>query len=565
MKAKILFILLISIYSNCQEQIINNESENNDEKICNELDYNNNDCWSVELKSNNNICCLTNEPNYNNLSEVITKCSILSYENFIIYSNPKLKAIIREINGFNSIDSFNEELNNDIDTIFEFEALCKDGNLTYNSEEFKFTNEEINILKSNTHCLYYYSNSYEINSISKEKCFNANLLQSTKDEGIECGFYNFEITYNDDIKKNIQTCYLLNLDNLNTKQLDDFVKNEMDSFVNIYSEYESISYEIEIIGVDGNSFKYCKTFTNDEIIKDNHVGIIENENIIDKDIPCEDIEPYSDNDCFSCLQNSFNKECCFISEIINNEDPNNKCLLLSINDFTILSNNNYKVMMKELIFFGRKNENIYNFIYKQEIKCKEKSTNLGININSFNNKEINDLNSENHCLYYFSKSISNGKKNKFSKEKCFNADLIQSSKDAGIECGFYNITLNFENGIIKNYQTCYLFNPDFINYNKFDFYSKINIETLIEAFIDEDKRNGELISYKINISLSNEKSFTYNSIDEVIVENEDIIVKNNENDKRQYNNQYDYNDELDNSKYHILNFNIIIFMMLLFV
>ena len=557
MKSKMIIILLISIYSNCQGQIENNE--NNDEKLCNEVDYNNNDCWSVELKSKNNICCLTNEPNYNNLSEIITQCSIISYEDFNIYSNPKLKAMIREINGFNSIDSFNEELNNDIDTYFEFEALCKDGNISYNSDESKYTNEEINILKSNTHCLYYYSNSYEITSITKEKCFNANLLESTKDEGIECGYYNFEITYDGEIKKNIQTCYLLNLDNLNTKQLDNFIQNEMDSFVNIYSEYKSISYEIEIFGPDGNSFKYNKAFSNEEIIYDNHVGNNENGNIIDKEIPCEEIEPYSDNDCFSFLSNSFNKECCFNSEIINNEDPNNKCLLLSSNDFNMLSNNKYKLMMKELIFFGRNNE---NFIFNQEIKCKGKSTNLDININSLTNKEINILNSDNHCLYYFSQSISKGKNYKVSKERCFNADLIQSSKDAGIECGYYNFTLIYGNGKIKNYQTCYLFNPDFINYKKFDFYSKINIETLIETFIDVDKRNGEFISYKINISLSNEKSFTYNSIVDVIKENEDFIIRNNGIDKNLYN-QYEYEDDLENTKYFNLNIYIILFIIIL--
>jgi hypothetical protein len=47
-----------------------------------------------------------------------------------------------------------------------------------------------------------------------------------------------------------------------------------------------------------------------------------------------------------------------------------------------------------------------------------------------------------------------------SKEDCFNADLLQSTKDAGISCGFIEIHLNFQSGKKLNFNTCNLFNPE---------------------------------------------------------------------------------------------------------
>ena len=368
MKYKLLFILFV-FYSICQEQIDNN----NDENICNNIDYINNNCWSAELKSSDNLCCLIKETNNINSLETITQCSIISSENLNIYSNPKLKVMIREINGFfsqvnntNSLDNTND--NND--NYYKLEAYCEKGNLTYESNDFKFTDEEIKILKSNSHCIYYYSNSYEINSIKKEECLNANLLESSKKQGIECGYYNFEINYDDGMKKKIQTCYLLDIENLKSKELDNFKINEMDNFVNTYSEYKSISYEVEIFGSDGTSFKLNRIFNNigeEQIVNKNNFVNSETEKIkeeeVEVDVNCEEIDPFSEKDCTSFLSVPLNNYCCFKSEKINN-DYNNECLIISSDEYEIMSDLKYKAMMKELILFGRKNENLFNFVYE---------------------------------------------------------------------------------------------------------------------------------------------------------------------------------------------------------
>ena len=568
MKYKLLFILFV-FYSICQEQIDNN----NDENICNNIDYINNNCWSAELKSSDNLCCLIKETNNINFLETITQCSIISSENLNIYSNPKLKVMIREINGYfsqvnntNSLDNTND--NND--NYYKLEAYCEKGNLTYESNDFKFTDEEIKILKSNSHCIYYYSNSYEINSIKKEECLNANLLESSKKQGIECGYYNFEINYDDGMKKKIQTCYLLDIENLKSKELDNFIINEMDNFVNTYSEYKSISYEVEIFGSDGTSFKLNRIFNNigeEQIVNKNNFENSETEKIKEEDevkvnaeVNCEEIVPFSEKDCTSFLSVPLNNYCCFKSEKINN-DYNNECLIISSNEYKIMSDLKHKAMMKELILFGRKNENLFNFVYEQKIVCRYESSK--IDINKFGNEDdINILNSNNHCLYYFNQTMIKGKHISISKDTCFNADLLEDSKDFNIECGYFDFTLIYKNGVKKSYQTCYLFNPNFLNYKQFDYYTKLNIESIKDKYLAEDENKNKFISFTIDISLSNEISVKYSSLDEQLIINK-LPTNNQIKNKNSINENEGYN--MDNSKNNILNcFLFLLFLLLQF-
>ena len=148
-----------------------------------------------------------------------------------VYEDKKYKALLKEINGFLRFGMYYIDLDNNGEKYYLNPKLslnqtykCKDGTYKISYAYEKYTENELKILDSDTHCLrYFYRYMDAINyqydeekekillkSVSNNECFNANLLQSSIDEEITCGYYEFKINYIDGTTDNFTTCYLYN-------------------------------------------------------------------------------------------------------------------------------------------------------------------------------------------------------------------------------------------------------------------------------------------------------------------------------------------------------------------
>ena len=239
---------------------------------CEEASQNIDKCTSIELSNNNYQCCVL-ESNYesddsNEISCEFTRESFDTMKNII--EDPKTKAMMNEMNGFFRYGfGFNEEETN---YSFNQTYTCKDGSVK-TSFNFEYTKNEEKILSSKTHCLSYYfrliymenilydeeKDKFYLNPVSSNECFNADLLQSSKDAGISCGYYEFKINYEDGNSEKFTICYLVNPNFYKNGEFDSQTKSELESFIlyiNRQNGEYSQSYEATFSDSQGNTYVY---------------------------------------------------------------------------------------------------------------------------------------------------------------------------------------------------------------------------------------------------------------------------------------------------------------------
>lgn len=217
---------------------------------CENIEHNNNPqlCWDVTLETPDLQCCFA-EFIYNNGDSNITCFPFGSIETAKILHNEQSKAISKELAGFTMYGSPDpnagpEEIT--MDPRLTEKYTCKDGEISIDYGKDEYTSQEIQILKSGNHCLkYYYSYGIDLfeKPTSKEDCFNAKLLDSSKNAGIECSYFDFSITYTDGIKENYKTCYLYISDSLKGSTIDPNFINTFNSLASTYSFYKNKAYK----------------------------------------------------------------------------------------------------------------------------------------------------------------------------------------------------------------------------------------------------------------------------------------------------------------------------------
>lgn len=236
---------------------------------CHEAENDQTSCFNVKLSIQNFQCCMlkltTND-------EILNSCSILGgsvEEAKKIKSSSKIKSLLREIYGFNSYGLFSYKTIQEKDKMaqegkYKQEYLCKDGSfeISYGYEEYSDSDKEK--LLSEKHCLkYFYSylNLYseETKNPSKEDCFNADLLDSSKNSGIQCSYYEFNLKYITGDNEIYKTCYLYDPDIKTTKNIDE---NSIDIFQTLaylvasYKGKQYSGYTVEFTSSDGDRFSY---------------------------------------------------------------------------------------------------------------------------------------------------------------------------------------------------------------------------------------------------------------------------------------------------------------------
>ena len=270
MKYSILFCLLIT-FSNLK---LNEDYPDypddvktliEDEERCLDAGATQDKCYSVELKTKKAQCCILEMIFYGSHS---VDCSIIvgSVKDVKEYFTPKTKAIYKELFGFMvygmPTDQTEEELINEFRHKQNYQ--CKDGNFEILFGYDNYTSEEKSIFKSNQHCLrYFYSYVIDYDFLdkmpSKEQCFNADLLESSKTIGIKCGFYEFKIKYVSGNSGEFKSCYVYDTDIIKNKKIDDESKANLSALAMQYATSQGeimVSYVVYFSDSDGNRYSY---------------------------------------------------------------------------------------------------------------------------------------------------------------------------------------------------------------------------------------------------------------------------------------------------------------------
>ena len=165
-----------------------------------------------------------------------------------LVNNKQFSPLYKEFAGF-----FGEisSSSNKIDSIVE----CSDGDLEYKFDN-EFTEDEKKILESENHCLNYTMSSF-VDMTKKFDCQKGELLQSSKDAGIECG--DLAITLkNGGAETTLKTCMPFPYELLSKVKIPDMFKDQLNE---MFKENPDLSlnasqFTLELSDSKGNKIKY---------------------------------------------------------------------------------------------------------------------------------------------------------------------------------------------------------------------------------------------------------------------------------------------------------------------
>ena len=227
-----------------------------------------------------------------------------------------------------------------------------------------------------------------------------------------------------------------------------------------------------------------------------------------------------------------NGVCCYFEEKINDKIVEERCdsfpfdidkrgEMINLKEFYSFNRelNGYKIIIEGQEDFPEKSEEI--------IICKKGVYRL-VEDNVYSEKEKNVLEDENHCLNIYHKKLENYE---FNTGECTSHLLLDSSKKAGLECGYFEYNITLESNRTISFNTCNLFNLKLFSkmsevkkfssmmFNSKDFYDIINSMGYYNDYFDSytvevhnskghkikyDSRTGEVIikdaGYMLSIS-----------------------------------------------------------------
>ena len=146
----------------------------------------------------------------------------------------------------------------------------------------------------------------------------------------------------------------------------------------------------------------------------------------------------------------------------------------------------------------------------------------------YTEKEINILESENHCLSYFTPLLLHISSNRrpVSREICYKASLLPSTRRQGLSCGYMEIDIQEEHGIIEKRQTCFIYDPKVTSSKKLDEATRLNLNALSK------KNENPNVNYQFNLFGYNGTGYSYDSSTGIV------------RDKKDDPSIFDYNDFL---------------------
>ena len=227
---------------------------------------------------------------------------------------------------------------------------------------------------------------------------------------------------------------------------------------------------------------------------------------------CEEVET---KDLCLAIKNPLEKyQCCFQqTNYIGN--INEKCDQFStdIKQYEkIVKTDQFKAFSSETMAFSLLN---FGFpLAKTDIKinCNNGEINMALLEKNYTENELNTLKDKNHCLQ---KKASKKGDYEYDVEKCEEGLIVDSSKKAGLECGYfvYNIKINQNESF--TYKTCDLF-----NFNMLSSMTKINPQFAIsdvENIISNSKEYDSYESFTAEVYNAKGQKIKFDSTSEKIV------------------------------------------------
>ena len=266
---------------------------------------------------------------------------------------------------------------------------------------------------------------------------------------------------------------------------------------------------------------FLLTFSNSKLPTESFNSLLENSNS-------------SDEDKLKCIAGSVSKDICVDIKL---DDQNNQCCYFDmafenktekacqqfpkdLGDYTnVINAKQFKPLTKEIygyIKYSLPDEVTIPDIpeIKAQVICKD-GVKLDVDIggDKYTEEEIKILKSEDYCLNYTVSAF-------IEKDKtfdCKNGKLLQSSKDAGIECGDLSVNIKFGTNE-TTYKTCMLFS--------YDMFSKINIPNELKGIVQKNIKEYAKGAEKVTIELSDSQGHkvTYDTDTGNIVNNNSSIL-----------------------------------------
>lgn len=201
----------------------------------------------------------------------------------------------------------------------------------------------------------------------------------------------------------------------------------------------------------------------------------------------------SEKQCYAIQTLGYFRQCCFITlDYTENGFSEEVCqsFIKPISPFKKMVNSSKFIpLYKEITGFEKfgpfshgENETIK---YTARIKCKDGEASFKVGYDEYTEEDLNILNSKNHCLFgfigkYYGTDNYKGEieENDLKPINCEDKILLQSSIDAGFECGYMKIISKKDDieEIFDTFNSCMLFNKDF--------YSSIEIPKEVQTIID---------------------------------------------------------------------------------
>lgn len=247
---------------------------------------------------------------------------------------------------------------------------------------------------------------------------------------------------------------------------------------------------------------------------------------------CQEAEE-EEEQCLSTTLSNSNYRCCVLTiehpyVIDDSNRKHEKSCFIMYKDITLVqeayNNPLFKTTIREIFGYiryglyyidddGKKFYTVGDSLKIKEIyRCNDGTAEYSFGYDQYSQTDISVYDSGSHCLKYFYRYMyseeydENNELSAVSKDDCLNAQLTQSAIDAGVKCGFFQFTVDFLQGGSKTYQTCYLYNSNFISEGKLD----EKIQSQLQAYVSQiGNKEGDGVFSSYTTQFSDESGNTY--------------------------------------------------------
>ena len=152
----------------------------------------------------------------------------------------------------------------------------------------------------------------------------------------------------------------------------------------------------------------------------------------------------------------------------------------------------------------------YTMRSRFDITCNSASSYYDIGNYNYTPKDLQILNSPNHCLYYYYNSMGRKRfsqnKTSITKDVCFNAESLDITKKENIYCSYYEYTITFDDKSMTEFKTCNFLSSEYFKYGRIG-----NEESIDEIIYAEQNKTGKLVTnYEVKVSNKNGETIHYN-------------------------------------------------------